>query len=250
MPSELDLLLIWSGDVRVEGDRLTHAHLGHSVHIPPRRIQANSSAAEVELAEVALESGLASSRYDGRITPLSLLRAEVQLPLKPVFTITLPSSALSAARSIVAAFARAHRVPLLILGVLTGIAFVIEFENCVHILLAAWLAVVAIVIHEVGHGFALRLLSKATPAVFVMHRLSPRIVRREIKPQADILVTIAGPVAPLLLQFALTPFLLQAPLELVVASVLSLSHLLALMSRSGDGRELRLAIARLRGKSN
>ena len=248
--SELELLLVWSDDARVEEGRLTHAHLGHSVVIPPTRIREDSSFADLELAEFALASGLVSSRYDGRITPLSLLRAEAQLPLKPVSTVTLPPSAVKTVMVIAAAFARAHLVPLLILTLLTVVSLAIGLYEDVHILLVAWLIVATVVVHEAGHGFALRILSKETPAVFVMHRLAPRIVRREIRPRADILVTIAGPAAPLLLQLALTPLLLQAPLELVVASVLSLSHLITLLLRIGDGQELRLAITRLRHGDN
>ncbi len=244
--SELELLLTWSADARAEGGRLTHARLGHSVVIPPVLIREDSSSADVELAEIALASGMVSSRHEGRITLLSLLRAELQLPLKPVSVITLPPSALKTAAVIGAASARAHLVPLLILTVLTGILLAVGAYQGVHIVLAVWLVVATVAVHEVGHGFVLRMLSRATPAVFVMHRLGPRIVRPEIRPKADILVTIAGPLSPVLLQLALTPPLLQAPLELVVASVLSLSHLLTLVLRSGDGQELRLAITRSR----
>lgn len=116
-----------------------------------------------------------------------------------------------------------------------------------------WLAIcliiagVSTVVHEVGHLVALRMVAGGTsPALLLVTPVSARLIWRSTGPTTDIIVIIAGPLAPLLVAIAFVRPLIDAPIAGIGTVIVVLSHALTLTLRSGDGAELRTAVRDLR----
>lgn len=231
--------------VLVEGNRWVHRELGHSIPIPPTVIVAESSDSEVLTAHSALLSGLAVATYSGPRTLSNFLRAEARLPLRPTNVVAVPKSVLNAIFSVVRVFVRALSLPLVIfiVGALAGLF--IRQPVIVHGCFVALLIPVSILVHELGHIVAFRILAPTTPGLFVMTRISPRLVRPEIAPVKDIAVSLAGPCAPVLVLGFASPFVFQSPAEFIAFAILAVSHIMFIFMPHGDGAALRSAKNRM-----
>jgi hypothetical protein len=106
----------------------------------------------------------------------------------------------------------------------------------------AFLIVVSLILHELGHVAVFRFFAPSAPALFSVRSGRFRLVRCSLPKHQDLAVTIAGPAAPLFLPGLLWPFYSWLPILFWTSAVVAGSHLALLLRNDGDGRMLRLAL--------
>ncbi len=112
-------------------------------------------------------------------------------------------------------------------------------------LLSAAAALVAIVllsilVHEAGHVVAYRILMGAeAPAIAVVKGASCRVIRLRGRPNADALVALAGPIAPIMASAVFLPFWNLAPPLIGFAVLVGIGHVVSVALPFGDGATVR-----------
>ena len=143
----------------------------------------------------------------------------------------------------IAVFARTHGVVIGALAVLVAGAAVLGLVVVAHGVALLALGLLATVVHELGHVTAYRLLSPRGAAVLESELLRAALHRESLTRRADRAVTLAGPLAPLLVVAALVPFAGALPAELVGAAVVAVAHAASLLLPTADRRAWRQAAA-------
>jgi hypothetical protein len=104
----------------------------------------------------------------------------------------------------------------------------------------ALIMMVSVLVHEVGHVVAYRLLmGREAPAVLVTRGPSSYLVRRRGEWGKDFAVVVSGAVAPSLVGLASLPLLWHFPFLAVIAAATAAGHVIALGFPVGDGASLR-----------
>jgi len=144
----------------------------------------------------------------------------------------------------IAVFARTHGVVIGALAVLVAGAAALGLVVVAHGVALLALGLLATVVHELGHVTAYRLLSPRGAAVLESELLRAALHRESLTRRADRAVTLAGPLAPLLVVVAaLVPFAGVLPAELVGAAVVAVAHAASLLLPTADRRAWRQAAA-------
>lgn len=143
----------------------------------------------------------------------------------------------------IAVFARTHGVVIGALAVLVAGAAALGLVVVAHGVALLALGLLATVVHELGHVTAYRLLSPRGAAVLESELLRAALHRESLTRRADRAVTLAGPLAPLLVVAALVPFAGVLPAELVGAAVVAVAHAASLLLPTADRRAWRQAAA-------
>jgi Cu/Ag efflux pump CusA len=123
--------------------------------------------------------------------------------------------------------------------------------SLVALALAWGLFAVAVLVHELGHIVAYRALAPDdAPAIFVIRGMRCHVVRKRLTPASDIVVALAGPLAPGIIAVFLIPLLFApllwvdavapwAPLAFAAWLALAASHALCVALPFGDGATIR-----------
>jgi hypothetical protein len=105
---------------------------------------------------------------------------------------------------------------------------------------AGLVILVSMLVHEVGHVVAYRLLMpRDAPGILVVRGMSFHRVRVTAGRVRDRVIVLAGAVAPNLVVAALSPLYPMAPFTLAFAILVALAHIAALALPVGDGASLR-----------
>lgn len=220
--------------------------LGLTIPSPPTVLRRDSADSEVASVRRAVHLGLASTRWRRASTPWARLGAEASLPVKPTIAVALPRSVVAAIVVVTSAFVRIHAVPVAIVALAVLSAPFVPLAGAEALAGCAAIVLASFVVHELGHVVALRVVARRSPAVFVMSRSEPHLVRLALPVSRDVAVTLAGPLAPMVVQLVATGWFLQGRwAEAVVASIVSISHVVSLAVPVGDGAELRAALSAL-----
>ena len=109
---------------------------------------------------------------------------------------------------------------------------------------------VSVLVHELGHVVAYRVLFGATaPAFVVVRGAACHVVRRADDSRADVAVVVAGGAAPVVVVLAALPLAAAAPYPVLLGALVAVGHLAALALPFGDGASLRTIAAARRGRT-
>ncbi len=225
--------------VRVFEQFWEHSELGVRIPAPPWEISDRSSASEIASAAQAADLGMASIRISPngnrpfrRRGPLSLVAA---VPLKKGTGAALGQTAWVALVGI--------RLPLA-LFLFGGVGAQLAHQPVLVFLSGAgFYLMTSLVLHECAHVLAYRLLAGPEAcAVLVRSATRLRVVRVVLPSSRDIMVTLAGPLAPMVVLGGILPWAQNLPLHTAVAGAVALAHLFLLALPFGDGNALRMAV--------
>jgi hypothetical protein len=119
-----------------------------------------------------------------------------------------------------------------------------DLPSLIAISLLVVMLVVSVIVHEVGHVLVFRLAAGADAAAHVVVRgLSFSLVRRPLKRTREVVVVLAGPLAPLALAVLTIPLASGGPVLWWSWAVVGAGHALTLLLPVGDGANLRLALS-------
>ncbi len=110
--------------------------------------------------------------------------------------------------------------------------------------LAGFALIGSVLVHELGHVVAYRILiGRTAPAVLTVRGASCRVIRLAGRPSSDAWVVLAGPLAPLVVALSSWPLFALAPSAVLLVTLIAIGHVVGLVLPVGDGVTLR-AIAR------
>ncbi|MDQ4502772.1 hypothetical protein [Sinomonas sp. ASV322] len=186
-----------------------------------------------------LELGLASENRKraplGSVFGTSLSRATV-----------LPSGWRSSVAVALSHYARAMFRVFVLLGLVLVAGLGTGLTSLAGLALAGFFLACSILVHELGHVAAYRLLGGSmAPGIAVAKGMRCHLVRRGLPPWRDLLVAAAGPLAPGFLVPFLVPFLWVAPLTCGAWLAIALGHALCALWPVGDGVTIWGAVAQL-----
>ena len=210
--------------------------LGFSVVAPPTVLDVSSDAEDVRRARLALETGLASAEFSGRN-----LCTRFVLGLRvPVTTAEhLPRGAWRAVfRCAQLMLVRQLPIWLMLVAWCSG-AVVAGDATAVTLSVAVAAFLLSFVVHESGHIAAMRLLDRTSPGVLVVGRCTAHLVRGRGSRRHDLVITLAGPVAPLIAAMPSVALMAQAPVLVACLLAIGVGHLFHLVTAGGDGHALR-----------
>lgn len=214
--------------------------LGISIPAPPLFLTPDGSPETFARAREALDSGLASARHVGRRGLLNKLLHPDSLPATESASVSH-----GMARSQAQAFAMMLRILRRPLALSAAAWWVMEATGLrIFALLSslAFLILLSVILHELGHLGVFRFLAPSGPALFSIRSGRFRLVRCGLPKHQDLAVTIAGPAAPLLVPLFLFPFQVWLPILFWTSAVVAGSHLALLLRNDGDGWVLRVAL--------
>lgn len=217
-----------SGVVTTE-ETWAHEGLGIALPAPPVRMSNSSTQAEREAAVAVLSAGLASTVPAPGRGPLVVPR---------VSSWTIPGGVLRGTFAAAWWMLRTHMLLLLAVILTCAVAFRLDWP------LAGWgaacvgLSAISVIVHEMGHVLAFRLLSHRA-MVLRVEGISARVMWPSTGGPADAFVVVGGPLAPLAVSIVCAPLLIAEPVAGAIAAILSASHALTLCLSTGDGGELR-----------
>lgn len=108
----------------------------------------------------------------------------------------------------------------------------------------------SVLVHELGHVVAYRVLFGATaPAFVVVRGAACHVVRRANDSRADVAVVVAGGAAPVVVVLAALPLAAAAPYPVLLGALVAVGHLAALALPFGDGASLRRIAAARRDRA-
>jgi hypothetical protein len=226
--------------VAVQNGRWRYPPLGISILAPPPFLTLDSGPEAFVRACEALDTGLASARHVGRRGLLNkILRPD---PLPATESAVVQPGRADAQAQALTMMLRSLGWPL---ALFAGGWWGTEVAGLrVPALLSslAFLIVVSLIAHELGHVAVFRFFAPSAPAVFSVRSGRFRLVRCSLPKHKDLAVTIAGPVAPLFLPMLLCPFYSWLPILFWTSAVVAGSHIALLLRNDGDGRMLRVAL--------
>lgn len=153
----------------------------------------------------------------------------------------LPPGLGAALRSAIAAFARTQGVLIGGIALLALSMGALGFVVVAHGMWLLTLGLFATPLHELGHLLAYRVATPSGAAVLECDSLHAALHREPLAGRADRAVTLAGPLAPLLLVIALAPLAGALPAEAVAATLVAVAHLASLALPTADRRAWRQA---------
>lgn len=217
-------------------------HLRLGIPAPPGIISQTSVAADMRLAAHALNHGFASARWSRSAPSLAVIHAYSRIGLRPARSALLPCQGSRAVGVTLALCLRAVAGPLALLAICATAGWLVPLAPLTVVGTVGMALIGSVVVHEAGHVLALRLGRSHVPAVLVAMTLSPHVVRPRLNRRRDVLVTVAGPLAPTALTLAAAPGIVRSTTALVAMSIISLAHVLALVLPTADRRALRAAL--------
>lgn len=116
------------------------------------------------------------------------------------------------------------------------------------IAVAALILAASILVHELGHVVAFRLVSPGAPAVTVSAGIRCHLVRRGLSGWREIAIVVCGPFAPAMLCPILLPCADALPFLFWGWAAVSAGHAVMLLFPVGDGENLRRTLTEHRGK--
>jgi hypothetical protein len=155
--------------------------------------------------------------------------------------VELPPGLGAALRCATAALARTQGVVIGGVALLALSMGLLGFVVVAHGMTLLALGLLATSLHELGHLLAYRLVTPSGAAVLECDSLHAAFHREPLGRRADRAVTLAGPLAPLLLVIALAPLCGVLPAEAVAAALVAVAHLASLALPSADRRAWRQA---------
>jgi hypothetical protein len=220
------------------GGRWSHPGLRISLPAPDEVISGNSGRDMLERAQAAADAGLANVipvRGQRRIPPPAVLPTTRSVPLK--------NGLAAATLQTIRIMADAVRWGL-VAAVVSALAAVL-LQNPVLTVIAAAIALfcISLVLHEAGHVAAYRLAAPRSAGMLVVAGPRFRLVRRPDTSGRDLLITLAGPAATVLLPLALLPAAGTVPISFWLSAAVCSGHLYPLLlPHTGDGLALRQAM--------
>jgi hypothetical protein len=214
--------------------------LGITILAPPPIIRLNDSLEDFIRAREAIDSGLASARQVGYCGFLNKLLRGYPLPTTESAAL-LPGRTRAEIQALTMMLRRLGWPLALAAGAWWGTksaGLLVVALLCVMV----FLILVSLILHELGHVAVFRILAPSAPALFIVRSGRFRLVRCCLSKHQDLAVTIAGPVAPLLLPFGLWLFYASSPVLFWTSVAVAGVHLASLLRDDGDGRMLRLAL--------
>lgn len=160
--------------------------------------------------------------------------------MRPVL-LEVPAGLGPALRRGVAAFARTHGLVLGGIALLAAGAGLLGLVVVAHGIALLALALLATVVHELGHLVAYRLAAPSAPALLECDLLRAALHRAPLARRPDRAVTLAGPLAPLVLVAVLLPLAGALPAEAIAATVVAAAHAGSLALPTADRRAWRNA---------
>lgn len=152
----------------------------------------------------------------------------------------LPHGALAAAVACVSHFGSGMSLILAALGLTLAVGVVGGSLALVALATFGLVLCGSILVHELGHVLAYRILMGATaPAVLVVRGASCRVLRRRGPRGADLSVVLAGSAAPVAAAICSWPLLPLAPSAVFLGALVAVGHVVGLVLPFGDGAALR-----------
>jgi hypothetical protein len=244
-PPASESLVTPTEGVRVIGPFWEYPDLGLRIYSPPRIIDRNSCGHEIACALQAADLGMACIRRSPRSKRLRFDSS----PLRPVHAAPLRDGLVAALVQTMLVSLTALGGPLSLLA-LAWLASHITDQPVLAFLSASGLyLLISLALHECGHVLAYRLLAgRAACAITVRTTTRLRVVRKVLRPRKDILVTLAGPLTPMITPLLLAPWAQQVPLHLAAALAVAMAHMFQLLLPFGDGAAFRAAVRSTRQK--
>lgn len=222
--------------------------LGMSIPAPPQFLTRESSPEALIVARESLDSGLASARHVGHRGLLNKLLHPDSLPATESDAV-LPGMARSQTQ-VLAMMLRTLGWPVAFSAATWWVMEAVGLRIFALLSSLAFLILVSLILHELGHLGVFRLFAPSGPALFTARSGRFRLVRCGLPKHQDLAVTFAGPVAPFLLPGLLFPFQVWLPLLFWTSLVVAGSHLALLLRNDGDGGMLRMALRQDRNGPN
>lgn len=223
-----------AGVIKVR-DEWWYPELGIQVAAPPLVVGDASSPGERESAGRAVNVGMASTEPTGK--------GSGPFALEFIRVLVVPAGHAKGILAMTKFLVLMHPLGSSAAVIIALVAWILDVSVLWWLAMFLIGAGVSSIVHEGGHLVALRLVAgRTSPALLLATPLSARLVWRSTGSAKDILVIIAGPLAPLLVIIPFTRPLIDAPVAGVSAAVVAVSHAITLALRSGDGAELRAAV--------
>lgn len=169
------------------------------------------------------------------------------MPDRPELVVPLPDRPWGATSLVTRTLLRIHLPLVVAVGIAVAAGAVLRQPVLLHGALCLALLGGSAVLHEAAHALAHRALSTPpSPAELRASASSARITWAPISTGRDLVVVLAGPLAPAVATLVAAPALLLWPAGAVVATIAAIAHPATLALRSGDGAELRAILRRRR----
>ncbi|MCA4134120.1 hypothetical protein [Arthrobacter sp. M4] len=156
--------------------------------------------------------------------------------------VVLPHGLWSATMTVVKVLSRFVWLPATATATAWAAAYAADARVIALLCSAVALFLASVVVHEIGHVAAYRLISPTAAASFSATNGRFRLTREPLPAVRDITVTVAGPASALLLPLVLLPGFASWPLQVWTATAIGLGHLTLLFRSVGDGAALRQAL--------
>jgi hypothetical protein len=190
----------------------------------------------------ALSLGLVSEE-----TVVGSGRLAARIPLRfDSRALVLPPGVARGAFAAAAHFVRGMSLVLVLSLAAAAVATSVNHLAIVGLAMMVLLLLAATIVHEVGHVVAYRLrFGVAASAIAVVRGVDCRLTRARGSPGDDLVVAVAGPLAPTVLAVASWVAWGTAPFAVLMFTLIALGHTLSLLLPIGDGATVREIISRL-----
>jgi hypothetical protein len=213
---------------------------GEEAAPPPLTLTSVSSDLDLERVRDAVRLGMAGVDRMPR-APRLIERYAVDL---------LPGTLLGDVLILAKVVGNSMGVLLLAPVVVAGVLFASGFDFLAHGFSILFGVLFSIVLHELGHVLAFRMLAPAgTPVRIWWSGVDAGLVRRPLSRVREVTVTLAGPLSPAATVLLVWPFLPVA--ELIAFGITAFGHSLSVFLPGGDRDALRNARGpKVRGRTN
>ncbi|WP_258799337.1 hypothetical protein [Protaetiibacter mangrovi] len=155
--------------------------------------------------------------------------------------VELPPGVRPAIRVATRALLRSCGPPLAALVAVGAVAAGLGMPVAAHGVAVLLIVLLAVPLHELGHLTAYRMIAPRAPAHLASGVVHAALRREPLPRRRDRQVTLAGPLAPLLLVVAAAPACAVAPAEFLAAIAVAVAHALGLVLPTADRRAWRAA---------
>lgn len=207
--------------VTVDGDLVAFPELALHAH--------RGSAEAASLGLVGEETSIGLGRFAVRIPPWFTSRAMV-----------LPAGVIRGALVAVAHYVRGMSLAFVAATAAVTVGICVEQLAVIGLASMVLLLLASVVVHETGHVVAHRLCFGArASAIAVVRGIDCRLIRARGKQGQDLLVAVAGPLAPSAVAAAAWAAWGLAPFPVLMFTLVALGHVLGLVLPVGDGAAVR-----------
>jgi hypothetical protein len=137
---------------------------------------------------------------------------------------------------------RGMAIPLGLCMVVSVVAGVLGHVGLAGIAIAGLILASSVLVHELGHVVALRMLAPGSPAIMVSRGVHCHLVRKALCGWREITIVLSGPFAPALLSPLLLPWATVSPFLFWGWAAASVGHAVMPLFPVGDGSNLRSAL--------